>query len=236
MRFCEDGPSIPKELLIARDEGRVLFFCGAGVSRARAKLPGFLDLTKQVINELKVQPDELAYKKLNDVEQGTTSADQVFGALEREFSAYNRQRAVAKALKPSPNPDLSCHQALLDLATTSEGKVQLVTTNFDRLFENCNQNLRIHYPPKLPDPLQKDQMHGIVYLHGCVDQNYHNAESDSLILSSSEFGRAYLAEKWATEFIQKILSEYFVVFVGYRAEDPPIQYLFEALRNKPENV
>lgn len=236
MQFCENSPNIPDELLIARNEGRVVFFCGAGVSMARAGLPSFLSLTKQVIKDIKVQPDELAYEKLNEVKKGIGSADQVFGALEREFSAYNRQRAVARALKPSPNLDLSCHQALLDLATTPEGKVQLVTTNFDRLFEECNQNLPIYYPPNLPDPLQEDQMHGIVHLHGCVDENYHQAVGDGFILSSSEFGRAYLAEKWATEFIQKILSQYVVVFVGYRAEDPPIQYLLEALRNKPENV
>ena len=41
MRFYADGPSIPDELLIARDEGRVVFFCGAGVSKERAGLPLF---------------------------------------------------------------------------------------------------------------------------------------------------------------------------------------------------
>ncbi len=34
MRFLENGPSIPDELLLARDQGRVVFFCGAGVSRS----------------------------------------------------------------------------------------------------------------------------------------------------------------------------------------------------------
>ena len=41
MRFVANGPSIPDELLTARDEGRVMFFCGAGVSRAYAGLPDF---------------------------------------------------------------------------------------------------------------------------------------------------------------------------------------------------
>ena len=36
MRFFENGPAIPDELLHARDEGRVVFFCGAGVSQAKA--------------------------------------------------------------------------------------------------------------------------------------------------------------------------------------------------------
>jgi hypothetical protein len=41
MRFIEKGVNIPDELLRAQDEGRVVFFCGAGVSLAKASLPDF---------------------------------------------------------------------------------------------------------------------------------------------------------------------------------------------------
>ena len=47
MRFFENGPAIPDELLHDRDEGQVVFFCGAGVSRAKAKLPDFFGLAKK---------------------------------------------------------------------------------------------------------------------------------------------------------------------------------------------
>ena len=57
MRFLADGPSVPDELLVARDEGRVLFFCGSGVSRAQAKLPDFLGLAERVLDELRALPD-----------------------------------------------------------------------------------------------------------------------------------------------------------------------------------
>ena len=36
MRFAADGPDIPGNLLDARDDGEVVFFCGAGVSMAKA--------------------------------------------------------------------------------------------------------------------------------------------------------------------------------------------------------
>ena len=62
MRFLKDGPSIPDELLNARDEGRVVFFCGSGVSRARADLPNFIGLAEQVIDARGVQPDHSARK------------------------------------------------------------------------------------------------------------------------------------------------------------------------------
>jgi hypothetical protein len=49
------------------------------------------------------------------------------------------------------------------------------------------------------------------------------------VLQQAEFGRAYLSERWATDFIRTILERYIVVFVGYAADDPPMQYLLEAL-------
>lgn len=49
MRFIPDGPSLPDELLTARDAGDVLFFCGAGVSRAEAHLPDFATLAEKVL-------------------------------------------------------------------------------------------------------------------------------------------------------------------------------------------
>ena len=73
MRFLENGPAIPDELLIARDEGRVVFFCGAGVSRARAGLVDFYGLAKGVIYKLGV-PEEIAKtpKRATQYSSGTS--------------------------------------------------------------------------------------------------------------------------------------------------------------------
>jgi hypothetical protein len=38
-----------------------------------------------------------------------------------------------------------------------------------------------------------------------------------------------LAEGWATQFIRALLGRYRLVFLGYAADDPPVQYLLEAL-------
>lgn len=40
MQLIQHGPDIPKRLLQLHEEGRVVFFCGAGISHP-AKLPGF---------------------------------------------------------------------------------------------------------------------------------------------------------------------------------------------------
>jgi len=241
VRFVEDGPSIPDELLWARDQGRVVFFCGAGVSRARAQLPDFFGLAEEVITSLGVPKDSPACRLVEEAREidgrvgvaGVISADRVFGLLEREFVARDIEAAVASALKPSRPCDLSAHRVLLDLATTTHGVVRLVTTNFDRLFDECGCDLQTWQPPRLPDPQRAGELNGIVYLHGRATEAYDGAEGDGFVLSSSEFGRAYLADGWATEFFRSILARFVVVFVGYAADDAPVQYLLEALNKVP---
>lgn len=244
MRFIKDGPSIPDELLLARDEGRVVFFCGAGLSKARANLPDFYELVEKVIYHLHLSPDHRVCKILKESEEiekrtgesGLISIDRIFGLLEREFNTSDIQSEVVKILKPHIGVDISAHKIILNLATTEEGKIQLVTTNFDRLFEECKSNLKYYHPPKLPDISNNDELDGIVYLHGCAKKDYSGTEGNGFILSSSEFGRAYLSDGWAASFFKDVIERYIVVFIGYSADDPPIQYLLEALKNKLINV
>ena len=66
MRFLAGGPPIPDELLIARDEGRVVFFCGAEVSLARAGLSDFFGLAQRVIDTLGVTTDSPARRLVEE--------------------------------------------------------------------------------------------------------------------------------------------------------------------------
>lgn len=237
MQFIDSGPDIPDELLLALDEGRVVFFCGAGVSQAKAELPGFISLASEVLKKLRVHDDSLAAKVLAEITKvekqtgvpGLISADRVFGLLERDFLERDIERAVAQVLAPKGRVDLGAHEILLDLATTKEGVTKLVTTNFDRLFDDCGRELEVWQPPRLPDPARPGDLNGIVYLHGRATADYDGSEGDGFVLSSAEFGRAYLAEGWATRFFKDVIDRYSVVFVGYNADDPPVQYLLEAL-------
>ena len=241
MRFIEKGPLIPDELLIARDQGRVVFFCGAGVSYAQAGLPNFYDLALKVCQKLKLQENDPAQKILCNIQQidaiigtpGIVSMDKVFGLLERDFDSKTLNAVVADSLRPSKKVNLSAHRILIDLATTPEGRLQLVTTNFDRLFSDSKPEAKILLPNDIANWQNSNTLDGIVYLHGRATPSYNGAELNNFVLSSSSFGRAYISEGWATNFFIEILRRYLVVFIGYTADDPPVSYLLEALRSHP---
>jgi hypothetical protein len=244
LRFTRNGPTIPDELLVARDEGRVVFFCGAGVSRAKAGLKDFLGLARSVADKLAITSDGAARQLINTIETfppiagvgSLVSADRVFGLIEREFLSGDIYRAIAAALKPEGVPDLTAHRLLLDLAKGPDGTVRLITTNFDLLFEDSDPTIPFSKPPRLPDPLRSDEFGGIIHLHGHVTADYSDAAGDGFVISSAEFGRAYLSERWAADFIRTVLERFFVVFIGYSADDPPMQYLLEALNRSPGSL
>ncbi|MBO9170022.1 SIR2 family protein [Rhizobium sp. L245/93] len=243
MRFTAYGPSIPDELLIARDQSKVVFFCGAGVSQARAKLDNFADLADKAMAILGAGRESSARKLLDAASTAKqikgvgslVATDRVFSLLERDFEVSDIHAAVSSVLAPLPGADLSAHRLILTLAGGLGENTRLVTTNFDLLFEDCDVDLPSIGPLSLPD-LSRTDLHGIVHLHGRVTRDYSGSDADGFVLSSSDFGKAYLANGWATRFIQALLEKYSIVFLGYSADDPPVQYLLEALKGTPQSA
>ncbi|OYU76303.1 MAG: hypothetical protein CFE32_10800 [Alphaproteobacteria bacterium PA3] len=237
MRFIDDGVDIPDELLHAQDEGRVVFFCGAGVSRAKAKLPDFNELTDRVLIELGASQNDDAWK-LHEFAKtarrqaglGIAASDQVFQLLRRDFTDADISTKVSEILTPIGGVDLSAHRTLVKLSRLRTGETRIVTTNFDRLFEKCSAKLRTCSRSSLPNLSFNEADWGVVHLHGCVKSDNTGPTRDGFVLSSAEFGDAYLADGWARDFVRGILDRYVAVFVGYSADDPPIRYLLEGLR------
>src|SRR5258708_5845307 len=58
MRLVKNGPDVPDQLVQSHEDGRVVFFCGAGISYP-AGLPGFRDLVKLVFQSLGEVPTPL---------------------------------------------------------------------------------------------------------------------------------------------------------------------------------
>lgn len=170
---------------------------------------------------------------LHDQSSANVPLDQIFNLLHLEYGKDEVNALVTKRLGASrAGIEVGREHALIKrISSNQSGTPQIVTTNFDRLFEvNQGQNNLTRYvPPAFPDLNFGSTIEGITYLHGRLVNE--NAVSHPYVLSSADFGRAYLSEGWATNFIKLLLERYIVVLVGYQAEDPPVKYLLQGLNH-----
>ena len=240
MRFLSDGPDIPDELLYECDKGNVVFLCGAGVSKPSG-LPTFLELTVKVAERFDPDPSSPVTQALkpwieNDLEippAARVSFDQIFNLI---YSRIPEKRVndYIKEILGGYEADTWPHDLISSLSANEDGYPQIVTTNFDTLFERSGKKLVRFEPPLLPNLDHRNTSPvGITYLHGrLVDSD---EKQPNYVLSSSDFGRAYLAEGWATSYVRELLKNHYVVMVGYTAEDPPVKYLLQGLDSCSNN-
>ncbi len=230
MQFIANGPDLPEALLRAHEEGQVVFFCGAGISYA-ADLPGFQGLVDDIYNRVGtylLPIEQEAYDR--------NQFDATLGLLERRHPG--QRLAVRTALKNALQPKLhrkgatDSHKALLQLARNREGSLRLVTTNFDRIFErvakNTRQSINSYAAPMLPIS-KNSRWDGLVYLHGLLPERNDESALNRLVLTSGDFGLAYLTERWAARFVSELFLNYVVCFVGYSIDDPVLRYMMDAL-------
>lgn len=234
MQFITDGPDVPSELLHAHEEGKVIFFCGAGISYP-AGLPGFEGLVEEIYkrNHTWREADE-------DISFKQKQFDATLNLLEQRLPGGQPKvlEALWQVLQPKAEnlekeEALNSHKALLQLGRNRDGRLQLVTTNFDRLFHLASQNDKTldfasYGAPLLPIP-KKNHWDGLVFLHGLLPENCDEVGLNNLVVTSGDFGLAYLLERWAARFVSELFHHYTVCFVGYSLNDPILRYMTDAL-------
>lgn len=210
---------IPDEIIAAQEAGELVVFVGAGVScGGTSGLPRFEGLTDQI--------GETIGRSRGDRED----FDSILGEWHEVNGAKVHQIAQRiidnPASKPASKPN-EAHSLLLKLFRRPE-EIRIVTTNYDRHFSTAAKELEFELPhyraPALP---LGDDFHGIVYLHGSVDD-----KPERLILTDADFGRAYLSQGWARTFLQALYARFHVLFVGYSHADTLLTYLARGLPSK----
>lgn len=209
--YC-DPLELPDEVIAAQEQGRLVIFAGAGVSMGPpSNLPGFGDLAAAIVKNTKHSVRKPYDEFLGDMVNDGVQVHQLC-----------RDIIAAPGSVHSP-----IHTELLCLFRAKE-RVRVVTTNFDPHFLGAAGSLGwtvpVYNAPALP--LGHD-FAGIVHLHGSIHD-----EPRRLVLTDADFGQAYLTDAWASTFLRSLFTEFTVLFVGYKHEDPPIKYLARGLAGR----
>ena len=207
--------NIPEALLAAQREDRLVIFAGAGVSvDPPSSLPLFRALARRIGSDAGVTASE---KDLD-------APDRFLGDLDVAGRTDVHRRVHDLLGRDDSSPNL-LHSALLRLAVAGGRELRLVTTNYDLHFARAAEVLTIPAErfdaPALP---LGDDFSGIVHLHGSLRQ-----PPARLVVTDQDFGRAYLTDAWASQFLHRMFRRYTVLFVGYSHADVVMEYLARGL-------
>lgn len=206
-----DIPTLLKDEI--RDEN-VIIFAGAGLSLHQ----GFPDWKSLVLDFLLSKKEYIAKSEAfsDGLENDIISPLYVLDALTEVkglFYDYVEERL-------SLTHDSQSHKLVGEISS------KIVTTNFDRFLEtNINFSRVTAYTSdyNMSKLLREDSF--LFKLHGDV------AEIDNCIIFSSQYENMYKNESLATFQLEKLFSDYTVLFIGFSFADPYVKELFEYVGN-----
>ena len=236
MRLTQDGPEIPDDLIRAHDKGDTLFLCGAGVSM-RAGLPGFRDLVKAVYRD-----HHESWTAISAEREAMDRCDYelVLNHLQRRLGNSIRQTVARELSSANAVNGLSSHLTLLQLCRYDLMHPRLLTTNFDQLFERAweldeQDPIPIHVREGIPRQ-KTPTCTGILYLHGRVTDPPDGPAIPAIVLTSDDFARAYMTERWTPDYLYDAVRAHNLVLVGYSAQDPLVRYLMRGIEVDRERL
>lgn len=230
LRFSDDGPELPDALLNDLLAGEVVFVCGAGVSAPQ--LPNFADLVSQVFTKMSAEFEPGEKKAFEDQRY-----EEVLGSLSRRLVDNNRMYQAVRGVLATPDcVNLTNHEIVLRLSRNMDNRVCIVTTNFDALFElalekrdGAGAAVRESVAGQsLPRP-GTDGFGGVIHLHGRLPERSLGLGETPLVLTSAEYGEAYMRSGWASRFLFDLARCKSIVLLGYSAGDAPVRYFLNIL-------
>lgn len=230
IRFSAEGPAFPETLVDALLAGEVVFLCGAGVSAPQ--LPGFGDLVQQCFARLNLEWSE---SELASSEAGRF--EEVLGSLSRRIvNPRDMTRALVDLLQAPTAADYTNHTTILRLSRDLDNHPLIVTTKFDTMIEKALHNTDnvvnvqgLSFAGQdLPAPGSAD-FRGIIHLHGRIADDTVGLHQTPLVVTSADYGDAYMRSGWASRFLFDLCRCKTVVLVGYSAGDAPVRYFLNVL-------
>ena len=227
LSFSNDGPDFPGDLVDALLAGNVIFLCGTGVSAPQ--MPSFRRLVEDTYSKIGVAMTDSEEHSFDQ-----SRFEEVLGSLSRRLSDPDAVAATVSDLLAVPDdPELDQHRTILRLSRATDNRVSVVTTNFDTLLERAvakftGEDIASFAGQSIPAP-GTSAFSGIIHIHGRLADRTLGLESTPLVLSSADYGDAYMRSGWVSRFLFDLARCKTIVLVGYSASDAPVRYFLNVL-------
>lgn len=202
---------IPHSLQEAIRENKVIIFAGAGLSKA-AGLPLWKDIVIEVLENPAVAKGEHFKEALN---HGIIPPLYVLDAIkgENRKEIYQQFESSTSILKES---ELYKHITAISR--------KIITTNYDRLIEHNTGITVVDTSSQFNLQKLDDLSEFILKIHGTCDA------IDNATIFTSDYDRLYETESGLAKFqLQKLVSSYSCLFIGFSLSDNYVTNLFDHL-------
>ena len=238
------------EFLDAIDTNRLCLFLGSGIA-LNIGMPDWQDLSKEIVkfcfkNKIITRSEKLklfnsSFSPIKIISICTQKIEK--SSIENEFNDLLKDIFYEKPRKNLTKSNI--YGYLKDIY--KEKKALILQTNYDVMLEkylsyedSINRGFYVPYSQKGNFSKDKDKvLDSIIYLHGRFSGDSGDLECStykSLILDKKQYNKAYVLEndifyKNQKDFIKHILTNFYVLFLGYSLNDVEI---LQMIANKPE--
>lgn len=199
------------------ENGKLVIFVGAGVSRNVKGMPSWEDLVREMATEVGYSKCDTCKKKTRDCESKCLLKDvyttdeflkipqHLFNADEEKYYEIIKKN-FSISYKGAP-----LSQVIFDLNPT-----HIITTNYDHLLEQSTNPIRNNYEIIIEDKdicNPKKNNNYIIKLHGDIDK------LSTIVLKEQDYLGFSETHKLIEPFFKLILAGYTILFIGYSLND-----------------
>ncbi len=206
-------------------EGKIILFVGAGLSASKVRkngngLPTWKQLVQAMIQKLKSYSSEPSNQHLDQLFH-----EENYLEIAKIFKEKVAPMAFSKFLQEHLDPDdLNEKGSDLHRLILNAGFAGVVTTNFDRVFENSDRKIKpLTYPDAFDQPANFWASNFFAKIHGCIS---NKNPTKNLILTSEDYSNVIKDPKYIT-ILNILFGGNTILTVGYSLSDPDFISILE---------
>lgn len=202
---------------------KLIVFVGAGVSKNVEGMPDWNDLIAKMAESINYSKCSSCKKKTRNCKK-TCKLYDVFSNdefLKIPQYVYNRNkklydRVLSENIEHDRNIDAPLSNAIFDLTPA-----HIITTNYDKLIENCSNAQSDNYDVIVRDKdlLETQQNKYVIKMHGDID------DLSTIVLKEADYLEYTQNHILIEMFVKSLLTDHTILFLGYSLNDYNIKLI-----------